>query len=107
MKESYDEGVANHVGPESCVAVRKGGSEALIGVRAGWVWSRERGVTSERRRSRGQRKAISEVLLSETPPSLARSETPCMCGNTLSVSREIPRSSRQLDRIGKSKDRRR
>ena len=40
MKESYDEGVASHIGPESCTGVRKGLSEALTGVRAGRVWSR-------------------------------------------------------------------
>ena len=41
MKESYDEGVASHIGPESCASVREGGGEALTGVRAGRVWSRE------------------------------------------------------------------
>ena len=35
MKESNIEGIANHDGPESCVDVRKGGGEALTGVRAG------------------------------------------------------------------------
>jgi hypothetical protein len=40
MKESYDEGVANHIDPESCAEDRKGLSEALTGARAGWVWSR-------------------------------------------------------------------
>jgi hypothetical protein len=41
MKVSYDEGVASHVGPESCVAVREGVSEALTGERAGRVLSLE------------------------------------------------------------------
>ncbi len=41
MKESYDEGVANHIGPESCAFVREDRGEALTGVRAGRVWSRE------------------------------------------------------------------
>ena len=41
MKESYDEGLANHVGPESCAGDRKGLSEALTGERAGRLWSRE------------------------------------------------------------------
>ena len=35
MKESYGEGVANHTGPESCVANRKVGIEALTGEIAG------------------------------------------------------------------------
>jgi hypothetical protein len=37
----YVEGVATHDGPESCVDVRKGVGEALTGVRAGPVLSRE------------------------------------------------------------------
>ena len=41
MKESYGEGLANHIGPESCAFVRKNKGEALTGERAGWVWSRE------------------------------------------------------------------
>ena len=41
MKVSYVEGVANHNGPESCGAARKGGVEALTGERAGQVLSRE------------------------------------------------------------------
>jgi hypothetical protein len=31
MKESYDERLATHIGPESCGAARKGGVEALGG----------------------------------------------------------------------------
>ena len=42
MKESYAEGLATHSGPESCGVSRKGRAEALTGVGAGWVWSRER-----------------------------------------------------------------
>ena len=41
MQESYGEGLASHTGPESCVVVRKGGDEALTGVRAGRVLNRE------------------------------------------------------------------
>jgi len=42
MKDSYGEGLATHTGPESCGVARKGGVEALTGVRAGRVFSRER-----------------------------------------------------------------
>ncbi len=42
MKESYEEGVASHLGPESCVDAREGKGEALTGVRSGQVWSREK-----------------------------------------------------------------
>jgi len=41
MKEPYDEGVANHIGPESCGGASNGAAEALTGVRAGQVLSRE------------------------------------------------------------------
>src|SRR5260370_35224578 len=41
MKESNIEGVAIHDVPESCADVRKGGGEALTGVHAGRVLSRE------------------------------------------------------------------
>ena len=42
MKVPYDEGVATHIGPESCVGVREGAGEALTGERAGRVSSRVR-----------------------------------------------------------------
>jgi|SRR3990170_3060743 hypothetical protein len=41
MKLSHDEGIASHIGPESCAFVRKNKGEALTGERAGRVWSRE------------------------------------------------------------------
>ena len=37
MKVSYDEDLANHIGPESCGHNRKGVREALTGESAGWV----------------------------------------------------------------------
>ena len=42
MRESYVEGVAAHNGPESCGGAREGVFEALTGVRAGQVFSREK-----------------------------------------------------------------
>jgi len=42
MREPYGEGLAPHAGPESCVGAREGFGEALTGVHAGWVLSRER-----------------------------------------------------------------
>jgi len=42
MEELHVEGLATHGGPESCGVSRKGRAEALTGVRAGRVWSRER-----------------------------------------------------------------
>ena len=41
MEESYRKGLANHPGPESCVASREAAIEALTGGSAGRVWSCE------------------------------------------------------------------
>jgi len=38
MKESYKEGIASHIGPESCAFGRESEGEALTGERAGRVW---------------------------------------------------------------------
>jgi len=111
MKESYEEGVANRFGPESCVVAREGAGEALTGARPGWVLSREivdplRGadVVAGNGRSHRSRR------YRETRQDLARSETPRMSGNTSHGSREIPHSSAIegiADRTEKSKDARR
>jgi RNA-directed DNA polymerase len=106
MQESYGEGLATHTGPESCAAVR----EALTGVRAGRVFSRESNplrdadaVEEGGRPHRGCRDC-------ETPASPARSETPCMSGHTSRENRESPWSpvvDGTAGRVGKSKDARR
>jgi hypothetical protein len=62
MKEPYVEGLATHSGPESCVAAREGRREALTGVRAGQVLSREN-HSPECRRPRSRRKATSSASL--------------------------------------------
>jgi len=41
MKEPYGEGLASHIGPESCGGGSNGAAEALTEVRAGQVLSRE------------------------------------------------------------------
>ena len=41
MEEPYGEGLASHTDPESCVASREAGGEALTGAHVGGVWSRE------------------------------------------------------------------
>ena len=58
MKESYDEGLANHIGPESCGYDGNVIFEALTGGNAGRVLSLEIGEnSSERRRTPRIRKA--------------------------------------------------
>ena len=42
MQVYYDEGVAIHIGPESCVVAREGRDEALTGERIGQPLSHER-----------------------------------------------------------------
>ena len=117
MKESYGEGVATHAGPESCVAVRKVGVEALTGESAGWPLSREIHAPPVNRRvlrgadvleTDGRPHRMRRYRKADSDP--ARSETPRMHGRTLRGNREIPQPSARrgsADRIGKSKDVRR
>ena len=110
MQKSYGEGLATHTGPESCGVACKGGVEALTGVRAGRVFSRERnslrGADAVRRSGRHHpARRYREVL--QGP---ARSETPCTYGNTSRGNREIPcllAADGAVGRVGKSKDVRR
>ena len=109
METLYVEGVATHDGPESCVAVCEGGGEALTGVRAGRVLSREinlvRGADPLMMWGR-QQPAVRKGKARWYP---ARSETPGMHGNNLRENREIlqPPKQARLGRIEKSKDVRR
>ena len=45
MQVLYDEGVANHIGPESCAGAREGVGEALTGERIGQPLRRDRGLS--------------------------------------------------------------
>jgi hypothetical protein len=58
MKVSCDEGVASHVGPESCGDDRKVIVEALAGEGAGRVLSLENVISTGCRRCRVRRKAM-------------------------------------------------
>ena len=110
MKESYAEGLASHSGPESCGASCKGSAEALAGVRAGRVLSRERwslrdadAVGRSGRHHRAHR-------YRQMRPGPARSETLCTYGNTSHENREVlgsPVADGAAGRVGKSKDVRR
>ena len=110
MQESHGESLATHTGPESCAVARKDNHEALTGVRAGWVLSRERrslrdadAVGRNGRHHRTHR--YREMRLGP-----ARSETPCTYGNTSHENREVlgsPAADGVAGRVGKSKDTRR
>ncbi len=110
MKEPYVEGLATHSGPESCVAVRKGRSEALTGVRAGRVFSRERTLLRGADAVRRSGRPHPVRRYRETYRDPARSETPCTHGNTSRENREVLSPSAAdgaAGRVGKSKDARR
>ena len=46
MQVYYDEGIANHIGPEPCAGVREGDGEASVGECIGQPLSHESAITS-------------------------------------------------------------
>ena len=110
MKESYVEGLATHSGPESCVVAREGRGEALTGVRAGRVLSRESNSLRDADAVGEGGRPHPAHRYREMCRAPARSETPCMYGNTSRENREIPcppAADGVAGRVGKSKDTRR
>ena len=89
MKESHDEGLAIHIGPESCACISNGISEALRGESAGWVLSPEiKGSIpgADVVPLHGRQHRIPRYGKAYTDP--AGSETPCMHGSSLRGNRE-------------------
>ena len=85
MKESYGEGLANHTGPESCGDGSNVMAEALTGVRAGQVLSREIVANPGCRRCGTVRKATSGA-------SLARDAfEPCAVEDLVHVRKHLSR----------------
>jgi hypothetical protein len=108
MQESYDEGLASHIGPESCAVVCKGQGEALTGVRAGRVLSRENQCCNPgSRRGSTARKATADASIAQDACApcavvdpVARTETP-----RAGIGRSPGRlHAERGGRIGKSKD---
>jgi hypothetical protein len=77
MKELCTEELATHGDPESCVGVREGVGEALTGVRAGEVSSREI-ISPGRRRGSGLGRQHGQVRQRKHLTGPARSQTLCM-----------------------------
>lgn len=89
MKESDIEDLASHDGPEPCVGVREGVSEASVGVHAGLVLSREikgYGVPTSLTEAEGD---ITGGVIREPFVDPARSKTQCMHGISTHENREI------------------
>ena len=110
MKESYVEGVAGHNGPESCGGVRKGVVEALTGVRAGRVFSRESKLPPGRRRRRRRRKATPDTPLSRGVTGSRAVKDPVHVRKHLAREPGDPMFTGpdgRAGRVGKSKDTRR
>lgn len=98
MKELYVEGLANHNDRESCADVSNGVREALTAAHAGWVLSPENLFFQSADTVLSDGRQYCCIATCEMPTGSAWSETPSMCGNSLSGNREIP----CLTRIGRS-----
>ena len=99
MQKSYSEGLAIHAGPESCGYAGNDISEALTGVHAGWVLSREsfyiQARSADAVENVGRQHRMSRH--GERHLDSARSETPCTYGNSLHRNWEIPCSALSSD----------
>src|SRR5450755_3453381 len=99
MRVSYDEGIASHIGSESCGDIREDTVEALTGVCAGWVSSLENSIRSADglRPSEGNTGRIVIARVARTPRGLrphARTQAPQKRRPSLRFgSREIPSSA--------------
>ena len=88
MKVRHDEGVANHIGPEPCVAVRKDGGEASVGEGIGQPLSHEIDSSGCRRRFESGRQHRQARYRKAWRPGGV--EEPGMCRSSLGGNREVP-----------------
>ena len=88
MKESYDEGLANHIGPESCGDNGNIMSEALTGESAGWVLSSGMKIIPSADALQECRRQHVINRYGEEYDGSAGSETPCMHQDSLGGNRE-------------------
>ena len=107
MQVPYDEGVASHIGPESCAVAREGLGEALTGECTGQPLSRERSLilgADAVHKVEGNMSGRDNARPGR--PGVVRD--PGMCRRSLRGNREISRSAvRQSPpvRIGKARSR--
>ena len=92
MQVHYDEGAANHIGPEPCADVREGVGEASVGERIGQPLSRESLIFLEadvvKITEGNMESAISRALFHSGVV-----EDPGMCGSSLRGNREASGST--------------
>ena len=105
MQVHYDEGVANHIGPEPCAAVREDVGEASAGERIGQPLSHEIPYPGCRRCSQ-RRKAIRMGALLRAPVRPGVVGDPGMCGRSLCGNREISCLTRAACRLWPASGRR-
>lgn len=92
MEEPYTEGLASHGGPESCATVRKGGSEALTGVRVGRAMEpRNHGFGAPTPSAWAEGNTFGSAMR-ELSGGPARSENLSMRGIFMRENREVPLS---------------
>ena len=91
MRESYGERLASDTGPKLCADAREGVGEALAGVRAGRVLSRESGretgMPTPSKRPEGN---TARAVIARREAGPARSKTSCMFGNSSRRNWETP-----------------
>ncbi len=90
MRELYVEGVATHGGPELCVGVPRGRSEALVGVRAGRAIEPRNVIIRGAHALTKAEGNIAGGVIREPLADPARSENHGMYGNSMRENREIP-----------------
>jgi hypothetical protein len=94
-----DEGVANHIGPESCAGIREGGGEASTGESTGQPLSRERSKTPGADAVQtAEGNTCGRASASACRPGVV--EDPGMCRRSLHGNREASRLTSGLPRIG-------
>jgi len=108
VKVHYDEGVANHIGPEPCADTREGAGEASVGEHAGQPLSRENSAISGAD-AFGAAKGNMDRRVMRVPTQPGVVVDPGMHGSSLHGNREISGlaafSSENTVRSGKARSR--
>ena len=101
MKEPYGEGLASHTGLESCAHSCKAGREALTGVHAGGVLSREIFINQSADDVHRDGRQHRWMRNCEHPLDSARSKTPaCLETSRARTGRPHQRPTRSSERAG-------